>query len=256
MIRLVYSFFSYTRRIILCLVRFWLYASLKYVVLGWTSDVVTMSIKGHKIHLRWKTSDRRTFDQVFLDNEYKADYVWDISTIVDAWANIWLSAIWFHLSYPDARIYSIEPQEENFALLTKNCANISNITLLHNAIRPVETELSLENWLDMGYWGCRYDALTHGTWVHTVTLPWLFDSYSFESIDILKVDIEWAEKELFEKNISWIQRVSNIAIELHDRFKHWCSYSFFSSVKALSYSYFQRWENIFLLWLDKDEVPA
>jgi hypothetical protein len=42
------------------------------------------------------------------------------------------------------------------------------------------------------------------------------------SIDLLKVDIEGAEKEVFE-DCDWMQHVGCLVIELHDRSKPGCS---------------------------------
>jgi hypothetical protein len=41
-------------------------------------------------------------------------------------------------------------------------------------------------------------------------------------IDLFKIDIEGAEKEVFE-SCTWQGRVGTIVIELHDRFKPGCS---------------------------------
>jgi FkbM family methyltransferase len=38
----------------------------------------------------------------------------------------------------------------------------------------------------------------------------------FQRVDLLKVDIEGAEVELFKGNVDWLQRVKTIAIEFHE----------------------------------------
>jgi len=43
-----------------------------------------------------------------------------------------------------------------------------------------------------------------------------------ERVDILKVDIEGAEIEVFETAASWIQHVGVIIVELHDRLRDGC----------------------------------
>lgn len=42
--------------------------------------------------------------------------------IIDGGGNIGLSAIWFALSFPQARILVLEPESENFRLLSRNVA--------------------------------------------------------------------------------------------------------------------------------------
>jgi FkbM family methyltransferase len=49
-----------------------------------------------------------------------------------------------------------------------------------------------------------------------MTIQQIIEMAGFESIDILKVDIEGAEVELFKGNTDWLSRVQWLAIEFHD----------------------------------------
>ena len=51
-----------------------------------------------------------------------------------------------------------------------------------------------------------------------MTMHTLMAEMNLDSIDLLKVDIEGAEKEVFE-DCDWMQRVDCLIIELHDRLK-------------------------------------
>ena len=62
--------------------------------------------------------------------------------------------------------------------------------------------------------------------------------------DIVKLDIEGAEKEVFDR-CDWLNRVRVVAIELHDRFKPGCSAAVNSATWQFSKS--QRGEIIFYL---------
>ena len=44
----------------------------------------------------------------------------------------------------------------------------------------------------------------------------------FETVDILKIDVEGAEREIFS-NCDWMEKVKLLAIELHDRNWAGCS---------------------------------
>jgi hypothetical protein len=59
-----------------------------------------------------------------------------------------------------------------------------------------------------------------------ITVPSLLDAYGIGHVDIFKIDIEGAEKELFEHCEAWIARVDALIVELHDRMKPGCSDSF------------------------------
>ena len=64
-----------------------------------------------------------------------------------------------------------------------------------------------------------------------MTVDKLMEQYSCDYIDILKMDIEGAEKEVFETSGSWIDRVRTIIVESHDRLKTRCSRSIYSATK-------------------------
>jgi hypothetical protein len=69
--------------------------------------------------------------------------------------------------------------------------------------------------------------------------------YAIDYIDILKVDIEGAEKEIFSGSPSWINHVGVLIVELHDRLKAGCSRSFFNATNSFDHEWYQ-YENVVL----------
>src|SRR4029453_16016552 len=65
-----------------------------------------------------------------------------------------------------------------------------------------------------------------------LTIDRLMRQYGWDYIDLLKIDIEGAEKEVFETSASWIGKVGIIVVELHDRSKAGCSRSVYAAVKG------------------------
>ena len=54
-----------------------------------------------------------------------------------------------------------------------------------------------------------------------LTLPELLERCRVrEEIDLLKCDIEGAERELFEHSAPWLHRVRNLVVELHAPYAH------------------------------------
>ena len=54
--------------------------------------------------------------------------------------------------------------------------------------------------------------------IESTTIDEIIETYKFKTVDILKIDIEGAEKELFEKNYeNWLPKVKIIMVETHDR---------------------------------------
>jgi hypothetical protein len=67
--------------------------------------------------------------------------------------------------------------------------------------------------------------------VNAVTIPGLLRQMGVEHIDILKLDIEGAKRELFELRAElWLGVVSLIFIELHDKFIPECASVLYSKI--------------------------
>lgn len=190
--------------------------------------ILNMDFEGEDLSLRIDDSDIRVFKQIFVDNEYDSLNLPDAAeTIVDLGANIGLSALFFIKKYPDARIVAVEPDAVNFEIMKKNLNRFSkSIVFLQAAIWPTDGEVSLvEEDIDhssLGAWGYRTEVLNENAKfaVKAMSIPTIMQQYDMDFIDILKVDIEGAEYELFEKGYeSWIDQVGMIVIETHDRFK-------------------------------------
>jgi len=78
-----------------------------------------------------------------------------------------------------------------------------------------------------------------------ITIDKIMQIFDLEKIDILKIDIEGAEKEVFSDSSSWIERVESIIIELHDHMKIGCNRSFYNN----SNGFVDEWrqgENVYL----------
>lgn len=187
-----------------------------------------MKFLGSHLSMRIDDSDIRVFKQIFVDNEYDSlNLPETANTIVDLGANIGLSALFFVKKYPNAHIIAVEPDTVNFEFMKRNLEDYSNhVALLKAAIWPSDGAVSLvehdESNEGLGAWGYRTETLTEGAEasVSAISIPTLMNQFSMDFIDILKVDIEGAEYELFEKDYeSWLDKVGLIIIETHDRFK-------------------------------------
>lgn len=69
--------------------------------------------------------------------------------------------------------------------------------------------------------------------VPATDLVTLLDCAKLSQVDILKIDIEGSEKVIFKENSrAWLDRVRNIAIELHDEE---CRSVFFAALSSYDY---------------------
>jgi FkbM family methyltransferase len=182
------------------------------------------------VHLRMNTSDLPTFYQVFSKSEYDIEFPNEVKTIVDLGANIGLAAAYLKGRYPDANIVCVEPNAENYKMLQKNIAGLDGVTAIHAAVWPVAGRLEVvdtdASGKPLGFWGAqtRLASEQEGTDVRSevsaITISEIMRRSGFEKIDLLKVDIEGAEFELFSENThEWLPHVGSLVIETHDRFK-------------------------------------
>ena len=97
--------------------------------------------------------------------------------------------------------------------------------------------------------GNKYIKKTVGKFSHTVkamTLGKIIADYQLSKIDILKIDIEGAEKEVFEDTSSWIGKVGALIIELHEHVKSGCNRSFYNGSNGFDNEWKQG-ENVYLV---------
>lgn len=207
----------------------------------------------HPIRLRPRTSDVITFDQIFAVREYDVDLPFSPKTIIDAGANVGYAAIFFAQEYPGATIISIEPEPTNFELLQENTQSYDNIIALQNALHNVSGEKVVVQDEGYGKWGYitkRMEGSTENqtNTVQTIAIHDIMTQYDFDTLDIVKIDIEGFEKELFEKNTElWLPQTRCLIIELHDRMKDGCAQSVFRAISQYDFTFFHKRENLFFI---------
>jgi FkbM family methyltransferase len=141
--------------------------------------------------------------------------------IVDAGANIGLAAIFYANRYPSARIIAIEPERSNYEVLARNAACYPNIVPIRAALWKENKEINIHNpgkahtTFQIESQHARSANARWGA-APGITLDKLMADEGIDYIDLLKVDIEGAEKAVFENSAAWTSRVGVIAIELHD----------------------------------------
>jgi FkbM family methyltransferase len=192
---------------------FLLFIQLRYI----NKEEIYLSEFG-KVHLRRNTSDFDVFNQVMVSKEYDLALPDNPAFIIDGGANIGLTSMYLSHKYPHATIVSIEPDEKNFLQLKKNTAGYLNIQPLKKALWGKEENVYISN---------SNSADSHtvnnndkGVVTETVTVSSLLNEYKYGIVDLLKMDVEGAEKEIFETlPLDWLSKVKVLAIEVHDRFK-------------------------------------
>lgn len=215
----------------------------------------------HPFWLRMWSSDVSTYKQIFVKEEYKFPLSQQPDVIVDAGANIGLATIYFANKFPQAKIIAIEPQLSNYKLLRENVAPYPNVIPVQAALWHEDGSVNIVD-PGRGHWGFMAEAAERdsqsesesesktefGEFCHAVeaiSVDKLLSDFELEKIDIFKIDIEGAEKEVFTQTSSWIEKVRVLIVELHERIKPGCHRNFYNAVRGFA-SEWHRGENVFL----------
>jgi FkbM family methyltransferase len=175
-----------------------------------SGGLVRTALSTYPLHLRGKTSDADVFSQIFVEREYRCIDHLNPRIIIDAGANVGYSSAYLLTRFPQARVIALEPDPANFAAAKKNLAHWADrVTLLEAALWSKRGTVSLRPGTEG--WGRQ---VATGEGVSAVDIPFLLEKFDLESIDLLKVDIEGAEKEVFSAS-DWVSCVRNIVVELH-----------------------------------------
>ena len=168
-------------------------------------------------------------------------------TILDLGGNIGLTAIFYSKLYPNATIITVEPEPNNYELLRRNTRGKENIKAINSAIWFEDRDVEV---FDNGYgeWGYEVESgSTPANRVCTISatsIDSIIRDFGLQKIDLLKVDIEGSEKELFAYSGVWLEKVNVIVIELHDRMKPGCTKAFFNAIHNFEYSCSLKGEDI------------
>lgn len=176
-------------------------------------------------------SDLEVFNQVWGRKEYGEATKWlkkkngDRAqyNIIDAGANVGYATLFFLAEFPQARVVSIEPETENCAIIRKNLA-VNNLTaqvdLKQNGLWNKRSYLRIGNeYRDGRSWSTTVTESAVPTSLLAISLGDILAENKWTSIDLLKIDIEGSEKQLFddEQEIEKILSITTVlAIEIHD----------------------------------------
>jgi FkbM family methyltransferase len=199
--------------------------------------------------------DKYSIIEIFLLREYDIDLPQSADEhlfIVDGGANIGLTSLFFANKYPNARIISLEPEKNNFQMLQKNSLPYSNIIPLNKAIwhKNQNIEVKDHGWGSRGFVIEEVDKPGEAS-IPAVSIAGLLEEYNAQTIDILKLDIEGSEKEVFESGYrEWLPSVKCLMIELHDRMKNGSSRAVFKAISEFNFSCYIKGD--ILVFLNED----
>jgi FkbM family methyltransferase len=168
------------------------------------------------VHMR--RSDVFVLEEVLLQRQYElVSTLPTHPTIVDAGANIGISALWFAGSYSPARLFCFEPEPANFSLLTANVGALPGATVEQMAVGSTNTPVTMF----LSDHGAMHSLHTHGTEGASIQVPsGRLDDYlarqGVDRVDLLKVDVEGSEFDVVRGLGDRLDSVGVIVGELHE----------------------------------------
>jgi len=187
------------------------------------------------------SSDVDVFGQIFVNNEYSCvEGIGSPSLIFDLGANVGYSSAYLLSAFPSAAIIAVEPDPANFAACRDNLAPYGKrVQVICGAVWSSCSRLALsrDTFGDGREWAREVRAASvtpdDPEAVQGWDIPSLLRLSGREQIDLLKVDIEGSEVNVFGSGFSsWLPKVRNICIELHGP---QCEETFFHALQDFDY---------------------
>jgi FkbM family methyltransferase len=204
------------------------------------------------VRLRFGTADITVFEQVFQERQYAVDLPRNPRLILDAGAHIGLASAYFAVSFPSATVLAIEPHPANFGLLERNTADFANVTAIRGALSDAPGTVEIAN-PESATWGYRVRPRGENSAAETIrayTVPELLELAGEDHADLLKIDIEGEEGNVFRGAASWIDSVGAIVAELHDDIDPGATKAFDHAVAGFGH----RWATGDVVWASRNPV--
>ncbi|WGD33963.1 FkbM family methyltransferase [Olleya sp. YS] len=196
------------------------------------TEEVYLPKRKRTLYFRKNTKDFETFEEVFVSKIYDVILTFEPKTIIDAGANTGFSSLFFKFQYPEANIVALEIDKENINMIAKNLKGFEGVDIMERGLFSEHSFFKVED---------PYNATNSFVMkkvnkdqdydIESITIDQIMEQKQWDTVDILKIDIEGSEKELFESNYqSWLPKVKVIYIETHDRMITKCAYTVINAI--------------------------
>ena len=180
-------------------------------------------LSGARVWVRPHTEDRYALRDTFLGRFHvpplpagdpSVRRIWDLGS------NIGMTVAHFAVLFPEARIRGVELDAENAALCRRNVATWSDrCEILRAAIWTEDGTIRYERQVgnELGFRvrpGAEDDRLLTAPSISLNTLAERDDGDA--PIDLVKMDIEGAERDVLRQNTEWAALVRTILVEIHE----------------------------------------
>ncbi|MFI6294353.1 FkbM family methyltransferase [Nonomuraea sp. NPDC050790] len=181
--------------------------------------------------IAWQMLLQRVYE---LDRVYACAPIGRLDTIVDLGANTGLAAAYLTARYRPATLVAVEPIPQNLTMLRRNAALSPTPWTIEDA--AIAAHAGEREFAVSGMW-CNCTCIPEvaklrksrpyrlenrlerpSVTVRTVTMDDLLTRRRIDRVDLLKVDIEGGEIEIFDGVRGWMERVERVVMEIHDKY--------------------------------------
>jgi FkbM family methyltransferase len=174
---------------------------------------------GVKVTYRLNRGDIQSIREIWFDEAYRLPFTVAPRVLVDLGANIGMTCLWYDRHHRFARMIAVEPSSGNMQLLKKNLAdNAIECELFEAAIGAEDGRADFLASKESNLGRIASDGSPDAVSVRLISMATILNNLresGFDTIDLLKIDIEGGEAELLTRNVEWLDRVNGIVIEFH-----------------------------------------
>ena len=187
-----------------------------------TAITIRHPLGSRLVNLRTYAGDIDIFYEIFFKKIYALPvaHSTSINTIVDLGANVGLSALYFLQQFPQAQVVCVEPEPTNFKMLELNLETeitTGKVIAMEAAAMGEDGMVSFES-APAKYNGRVILGAQNN--IPALSIPSIMQRCQFDRINLLKIDVEGAEKFIFSGDPVWLQSVDEILLEVHSPEDH------------------------------------
>lgn len=164
-------------------------------------------------------ADAFIHSEVFDHQCYRLALPQPPQTILDLGANIGLSTVFLSRCFPGARLAAVEPEADNFRVLTENLRlNGVDANAICAAVDVEDGKVVMER--HTNDYGHRIAATPNppsdaNFEASALSVPSILRRLGWNRVGLLKVDIEGHEKSLLSDHCEWMTLVDTMCLEYH-----------------------------------------
>lgn len=173
---------------------------------------------GRRVHYPDPYRFRYLISEIILNSEYLFECNTEDPLIFDCGANIGVALLYFLHTFPKARVIAFEPTPETFRYLSQNSAGFNGVEC-HNAALSNKDGV-IPFYIPPGSAGSLTTSICPNRVEGLVPIDVIavkLSTYISQPVDLLKIDVEGAEWQVFEDLIATkkINLIRNAIIEYH-----------------------------------------